>query len=35
MKQPTMDELLRVVTAVGITVAVAVLAVMFFLWVFA
>ena len=32
--KPPMDELLRIVAAVGITLAVAALAVMFFMWVF-
>ena len=32
--KPPMDELLRIVVAVAITLAVAALAVMFFMWVF-
>ena len=32
--KPPMDELLRIVAAVAITLAVAALAVMFFMWVF-
>jgi len=32
--KPPIDDLLRIVAAVGITLAVAALAVMFFMWVF-
>jgi hypothetical protein len=34
LASPPMDELLRIVAAVGITLAVAAFAVMFFMWVF-